>query len=80
MSRGQRDGALQPYSLFSRRPEPLLFLLNCTQEAEWTPFQAQYFSENLVAPGIETRPLDLWPGTLTTRPQTTEENKTYSVV
>jgi hypothetical protein len=24
-----------------------------TQEAEWTPFQTQYFSENLVAPVIE---------------------------
>jgi hypothetical protein len=22
-------------------------------EAEWTPFQTNYFSENLVAPGIE---------------------------
>jgi hypothetical protein len=28
-------------------------------EAEWTPFQAHYFSENLVAPGIEHGPLDL---------------------
>jgi hypothetical protein len=28
-------------------------LLNCTQEAEWTPFQTHYFSENLVAPRIE---------------------------
>jgi hypothetical protein len=27
--------------------------------AEWTPFQTQYFSENLVAPGIEPGPLDL---------------------
>jgi hypothetical protein len=31
-------------------------LLNCTHEAEWTPFQANYFSENLVAPGIEPGP------------------------
>jgi hypothetical protein len=38
------------------RPEPLLFL--CIQEAEWTPFQAHYFSENMVAPGIEPGPLD----------------------
>jgi hypothetical protein len=37
--------------------------------AEWTPFQTHCFSENLVAPGIETGPLDLQPGTLTTRPQ-----------
>jgi hypothetical protein len=35
------------------------YLLSCTHEAEWTPFQSQYFSENLVAPGIEPRPLDL---------------------
>jgi hypothetical protein len=28
-------------------------LLNCTYEAEWTPFQTHYFSENLVALGIE---------------------------
>jgi hypothetical protein len=27
--------------------------LSCTYEAEWTPFQTHYFSENLVAPGIE---------------------------
>jgi hypothetical protein len=25
----------------------------CTHEAEWTPFQTHYSSENLVAPGIE---------------------------
>jgi hypothetical protein len=34
-------------------------LLNCTHEAEWTPFQTHYFSENLVAPGKEPGPLDL---------------------
>jgi hypothetical protein len=28
-------------------------------EALWSPFQTHYFSENLVAPGIEARPLDL---------------------
>jgi hypothetical protein len=28
-------------------------------EAEWIPFQTHYFSENLVAPGIEPGPLDL---------------------
>jgi hypothetical protein len=28
-------------------------------EAEWTPFQTHYFSENLVAPGIEPGGLDL---------------------
>jgi hypothetical protein len=45
------------------RPEPLLFssqhLLNCTDEAEWTPFHTHYFSKNLVAPGIETGPLEM---------------------
>jgi hypothetical protein len=35
------------------------WLLNCTHEAEWTPFQIHYFSENLVAPGMEPWPLDL---------------------
>jgi hypothetical protein len=34
-------------------------LLSCTHEAEWTPFQTHYFSENVVAPGIEAGPLDL---------------------
>jgi hypothetical protein len=28
-------------------------------EAEWTSFQTHYFSENLVAPGIEPGSLDL---------------------
>jgi hypothetical protein len=28
-------------------------------EAEWTPFQTHYFSENLVALEIEPGPLDL---------------------
>jgi hypothetical protein len=42
-------------------------LLNCFHEAEWTPFQTHYYSENLVAPGIEAEPLDLQPGALTTR-------------
>jgi hypothetical protein len=34
-------------------------LLGYPHEAEWTPFQTHYFSENLVMPGIE-------PGTLGT--------------
>jgi hypothetical protein len=34
-------------------------LLNCTHEAECTPFQTHYFSENLVVPGIELGPPDL---------------------
>jgi hypothetical protein len=36
------------YSRFSR-PETLLF-----EEAEGTPFQTRYFTENMVAPGIES--------------------------
>jgi hypothetical protein len=50
-------------------------LLNCLPSSssvvltEWTLFQTHYFSENLVAPGIEPGPLALYPGTLTTRPQ-----------
>jgi hypothetical protein len=39
--------------------------LNYPHEAEWAPFQTHYFSENLVAPGIEPG----ISGTLTTRPQ-----------
>jgi hypothetical protein len=39
MPGGQRDGSLRPYY----RPH----------EAEWTPFQTHYFSEYLVALGIE---------------------------
>jgi hypothetical protein len=29
------------------------WLLNSTHEVDWTPFQTRYFSENLVALGIE---------------------------
>jgi hypothetical protein len=35
------------------------YLLTCTHEAEWSPSQTHYFSENLVAPEIELVPLDL---------------------
>jgi hypothetical protein len=34
-------------------------LLSCTHEAEWTPFQTHYFSEDVAAPGIEPEPVDL---------------------
>jgi hypothetical protein len=44
-------------------------LLSCTQEAEWAAFQTNYFSENLLLPGIEPGLLDLYPGTLANRPQ-----------
>jgi hypothetical protein len=57
VSRGQHEGSLWQYSRLSR-PEPVLFLPS-SSEAEWTTFQAHYFSENLVAPGIEPGPLDL---------------------
>jgi hypothetical protein len=33
-------------------------LLSCSHEAEWTPFQTDYFFF-LVVPGIEPGPLDL---------------------
>jgi hypothetical protein len=29
------------------------YLLSCTHETEWAPFQTHYFSENLIAPGVE---------------------------
>jgi hypothetical protein len=32
---------------------PFKYLLYYPYEAEWTPFQIHYFSENLVASGIE---------------------------
>jgi hypothetical protein len=72
VSHGQRDGSLRPWSRFPR-PEQLLFISSSSSivlnEAEWTPFQTHYFSENVVAQGIEPGPLDLKPGTLTSRPQ-----------
>jgi hypothetical protein len=34
--------------------DPYGRILDCTHEAEWTPFQTHYFSENVVALGIET--------------------------
>jgi hypothetical protein len=34
-------------------------LLSCTHEAEWTPFQTHYVSDNLVVPGIEPGPLEV---------------------
>jgi hypothetical protein len=40
------------YFLFQVAPE-------LTHEAEWTLFQTHYFSENLVATGLEPGPLDL---------------------
>jgi hypothetical protein len=59
VSRGQRDGSLRPYYRFSRPDFFFQWLLNCTDEAQWTPFQTHYLSGNLVALGIEPGPLDL---------------------
>jgi hypothetical protein len=60
--RGQRDGFLQQYSWLSI-PEPLRFLSNISSivltrlsEPRSRPTTSQ---KNLVAPGIETGPLDL---------------------
>jgi hypothetical protein len=53
--------SLQPYSAFWARASTFSSkqLLNYTHKAERAPFQTHYFSENLVAPGIELGPLDL---------------------
>jgi hypothetical protein len=56
VSRGQRNESLRPLiSVFKTEAAtfPIKELLNYPHEAEWTPFQTHYFSENLVAPGIE---------------------------
>jgi hypothetical protein len=60
--------AMDPHDIFSDfwTRAAIIYLMkfpNCTYEAEWTPFH--YFSENLVAQGIEPGPLVLKPGTLT---------------
>jgi hypothetical protein len=39
--------------------DPYGCIVNCTHEAEWTPFRTHYFSENLVETGTEPGPLDL---------------------
>jgi hypothetical protein len=44
----------------------LFFFQVPAHEAEWTPFQTHYFSENLVTTGIEP---EIKSGTLTTRAQ-----------
>ena len=38
-----------PWPLFTRGKDPVPIV----QEAGWAPFQTHYYSENLVAPGIE---------------------------
>jgi hypothetical protein len=58
LSRGQRGGSYDRVLGFLDRRSYLFFQLtpHCTHEAE---FQTHYFSENLVAAGIETGPLGL---------------------
>jgi hypothetical protein len=47
--------AAGPHGRYSRvsRPQPLFTCFIYHHEAEWTPFQTHYSSENLIAPGIE---------------------------
>jgi hypothetical protein len=53
-------GVTDPYYFLNRsRYFSIKQLLSCTHEAEWTPFQTHYFSENPIAPGIGDGPLDL---------------------
>jgi hypothetical protein len=62
MLRSQRGGSLTTViSVFWTEAANLSYkqLHSCTHEAEWTPFQTHYFSENLVVPRIELGPLDL---------------------
>jgi hypothetical protein len=66
MPRGHRDGSPRPYCRFSR-PEPLLSLPS-SSSVVLTRLSGPR-SGNLVASEIEPGPLDLQPGTLTTRPQ-----------
>jgi hypothetical protein len=60
--RGQRDGALRPYSRLYRS-ETLLFLTSNSSivvtRLSGPRSRPTTFSENLVAPGIEPGPLDL---------------------
>jgi hypothetical protein len=47
-------GFLDKSRCFFFQGAPLLY-----SEVKWTPFQTHYFTENLVAPGIEPGHLDL---------------------
>jgi hypothetical protein len=51
---GRNVGFLDWSRYFFFQEAPQLY-----SEAEWTPFQTHYFSENLVVPEIEPGPLDL---------------------
>jgi hypothetical protein len=56
VSRGQRNESPRPLiSVFETGAAtfPFKLLLSYPHEAEWTPFQTNYFTENVVAPEIE---------------------------
>jgi hypothetical protein len=59
MLRGQRNGSPTAVNLGSQDRDRYIFkqLINYSHEAEWTPFQTHYYSENPVAQGIPTRDL-----------------------
>jgi hypothetical protein len=49
----QRIPTVVNLSSLDRSRYSLEIAFNYSHEAEWTPFQTHYFSENLVVPGIE---------------------------
>jgi hypothetical protein len=57
VSRGRRGGSPTVVNLKFSRPEPLVFLSSSSSfiltKAEWTPFQAHCYTENVAAPEIE---------------------------
>jgi hypothetical protein len=57
VSRDQLGGSPTAVNL-SSRPEPLLFH-SSSSSADWIPFQTHCYSQNLVAPGIERRTLEV---------------------
>jgi hypothetical protein len=68
MPRGQHDGSPRSYSRISR-PEALLFLPSSSSILLTRLSGPLSRSPVLVAPRIEPGPLDVYPGTLTSRPQ-----------
>jgi hypothetical protein len=79
--RGQRDESLRPYSRLSR-PEPLLFLpssssVALTRLSGPRSILTTFFS-SCNARESNPGPPDLWPGTLTTRPQRRAMSHIYS--
>jgi hypothetical protein len=77
---GQRDGSLRPYSRFSRQ-EPLLFYQVAPQlySRGWMHPVTDPLLFFLVVPGIEPGPPDLYPRTLTTRPQRRSSDTDFNV-